>query len=143
MKTWIYGTFFAACLLLASAEANAQVIYKCYGSSPRFPKAHLELFEDENGKLASDYSLGDLPIYFPTLTNAGRVTAPPARLLALLNGLNAYRDTGIDPSRVKLFQNFFIDGNSRFEVNLWKLMGADGQVLGWVGYAYGDVIGCY
>jgi hypothetical protein len=59
------------------AEANFNVVYKCFGSSPSFPSAHLELMIDENGKPASNYALGGYAPYFPTWTKAGEVTNPP------------------------------------------------------------------
>jgi hypothetical protein len=141
MRFAVFLFLFSLCSSLA--QANYSVVYKCFGSSPGFPTAHIELLADENGKLASSYSLGGYRPYFPTWTNAGEVTTPPAHLGQLLNRLNAYRDTGIDPNQVKLFQNIFIDGNNRFEVNLWKLMDAEGKLIGWVGYAYREMIGCY
>jgi hypothetical protein len=137
--------FFLLFTLFSSplAEANPTVVYKCFGSSTSFPSAHIELMVDENGKLASNYSLGGHAPYFPTWTKAGEVTTPPDILVPLMNKANAFRDTGIDPNKVKLFQSIFIDGNNRFEVNLWKLMDAEGKLIGWAGYAYRELIGCY
>jgi hypothetical protein len=125
------------------AHAELSMVFKCNGSSPRFPNARIELMQGENGKLTGGYTMGSLPMYFTSWTAAGQVTTPPVLLLKLLTAANGYRETGIDPTQVKLFQNIFIDGNSQFEVNLWKLMDTEGKLLGWVGYGYREVIGCY
>lgn len=123
--------------------AEPQVIVKCYGSSPKFSNPYFELFLNEEGKLSSAYTMGIAPIYYPTWTTAGQVTTPPARFVNLLNGLNAFRDTGIDPNKVKLFQNIFVDGSNTFAVEMWKLMDEKQNVLGWVAHAYRELIGCY
>lgn len=123
--------------------ASGEVIFKCFGSSPKFPNPYFELFLNEEGKLSSAYTMGRAPIYFPTWTTAGKVTTPPARFVSLMTSLNSFRDTGINPQEVKYFQNIFLDGSNTFAVELWKLMDEDQKVIGWVAHAYRELIGCY
>lgn len=142
MKKFLLALF-VSLLSLSSAQAGDTVIFKCFGDSPKFPKLYIDLFEDEAGKLGSSYTMGSLPIYSPSWSKAGEVTTPPNVLLKLLGRVNQYRDTGIDPNSVKLFQNHFIDGSNTFSIELMKLMAADGTVLGWMALAYGEPVGCY
>lgn len=141
MKTLL--VLFAVLFSISTLAAEPQVIVKCYGSSPKFSNPYFELFLNEEGKLASAYTMGRAPIYYPTWTTAGQVTTPPVRFVNLLSGLNAFRDTGIDPNKVKLFQNIFVDGSNTFAVEMWKLMDEKQNVLGWVAHAYRELIGCY
>lgn len=137
---------FMFCLSLSSPVASAatgEVIFKCFGSSPKFPNPYFELFVNEEGKLSSAYTMGTAPIYFPTWTTAGKITTPPARFVSLMTSLNSFRDTGINPQDVKFFQNIFIDGSNTFAVEMWKLMDKDQKVIGWVAHAYRELIGCY
>jgi hypothetical protein len=136
---FLFTVFFSSAVM----AAEPQVIVKCFGSSPKFPNPYFELFLNEEGKLSSAYTMGRAPIYYPTWTTAGQVTTPPARFVSLLQNLNAFRDTGIDPNKVKFFQNIFVDGSNTFAVEMWKLMDEQQNLLGWVAHAYRELIGCY
>lgn len=128
---------------VSQANAATKSIAVCNSSSVNVAQLYIELFEDESGKLASRYTLGAHPIYYPTWTKAGKVGSPPARLTRELTEINQRRDTGINPSDVKRFQGIFIDGSNTWAVEMWKLMDSSDKVIGWMAYAYGEVFGCY
>jgi hypothetical protein len=127
----------------ATCKAEVISILKCNGDSPHFPNSFFELFINENKKYSSAYTMGDLPLYYPTWTNAGPITTPPTVLVPWLQKLNSYKPTGIDPLEVAYFQNIFIDGSNRYSVEIWNLMDTHKRTLGWVAHAYNELIGCY
>ena len=125
------------------AKAADKTIFICNGSSERFETLYIELTQNEAGKLASKYTFGKFPLHDSGWTAAGKITTPPARLPQVLKEINAFRDTGIDPDKVKLFQMIFIDGSGKWDIELWKLMDENEKTLGWTAYAYGSPLGCY
>lgn len=134
---------FSILALIPLAHAEPKLIFDCHASSRKIGSLHIELYQDEKGKLSSKYAFGDNPLYVSPWTTPSELTTPPERLTFDLMIINLYRQTFLDPNQVKLFQNIFVDGNNRFEVNLWKLMDENQKLLGYIAYAYGETLGCY
>ncbi|MBX3039080.1 MAG: hypothetical protein KF789_00060 [Bdellovibrionaceae bacterium] len=134
--------FFVFLLGLGLAEAAPRTLVECHGHSTTFPRFYARLFQDENGKLGSVYTLGALPLYTSPWTTAGEVTTPPTSLPHLLDEVNRHRDSGLRADQVALFQNIFVDGSNRWAVELWKLMDQDGKILGWIASAHGVRMWC-
>jgi hypothetical protein len=129
--------------LVHGAQAAELEIATCHGQSPRVAKLLVQLLVNKDGKFIGRYAFGKDDLYSPSWVNFGEITTPPVSLPKLIDQANRFRDTGIDPTKVKKFQNVFIDGNGRWDLELWKLMDETGRTIGWMAYAYGQPIGCY
>jgi hypothetical protein len=141
MKTrWIYLFL----VFLSSTAFGAELkIIDCNASSVKIPKLTVQLAVNGEGKFIGRYAFGKDKLYSPSWVNFGDITTPPVALPKLLDQVNHYRDTGIDPAAVKGFQNVFVDGNGDWDLELWKLMDGKGNLLGWMAYAFGGPLGCY
>lgn len=129
-------------IVFSAAAKAAGPIVDCHGTSPRFPGFEIILTESPEGKLASLYTLGHFPLSPSPWTNPGEITTPPVSFPRLLEKVNQQHDTGLRTDQVAFFQMIFIDGSDHWDVELWKLMDANGGLLGWMAYAYGEPIGC-
>jgi|GEM_PF-3271612 hypothetical protein len=142
-------SFFSAFFLFSVAffplfsSAKELEIFFCQARSERFHKLSIQLLVDEKGHLVGRYALGKDPWFNPERVNFSEIMTPPAAFAELVKRVNRFEDTGIDPLEVSSFQNILIDGTDRYDVELWKLFGKDGTVVGWMAYAFGEPLGCY
>ena len=143
--SWMKRILFVLILCFSSFSAPAAEleITTCHGQSPRVAKLFVQLLVNGEGKFMGRYAFGKDDLYSPSWVNFGQVTTPPVSLPKLIDQVNRFRDTGINPAKVKKFQNIFVDGNGRWDLELWKLMDENERLVGWMAYAFGQPIGCY
>lgn len=127
----------------ASTWAAELEIVSCIARSPHIDKLYIQLLVSDEGRFIGRYTLGHYPTYQPSSVNFQETTTPPVSMPKLVKQINQFRDTGLDASKIKKFQNVFIDGSGSWDIELWKLMDESGRTLGWTAYAFGEPMGCY